>query len=263
VIEMRFLNGCAEIAAMGFGAFDDESFAPAERAPLSEHLAGCAGCRTEAQALRGLASRLTREARRDDAGAALLPGDRGVRRRSELLEAWQIGRAERRTWLPALPIAAALLVGLLLGIASPWRPWMAVHDELTAPAELQDTGSREFLLALSERPGSIGGDPAELRAIVDESVAWANDLAAKSLLVSAEKLRDDTDVLLRRDGGGAGDGIRVLPRPDDDAAPSVERLSGYFVIRARDVDHAIELARESPHLRHGGTIALREIEKGD
>jgi hypothetical protein len=36
---------------------------------------------------------------------------------------------------------------------------------------------------------------------------------------------------------------------------------GYFVIRARDLAKAIAIARDCPHLKHGGWIALRPIDK--
>ena len=75
--------------------------------------------------------------------------------------------------------------------------------------------------------------------------------------MAAEKLRDQAELVLRRDG----DGIVVTSPGPEDATPRAERLSGYFVVRAADIEQAIAIARASPHLRHGGTIELREIEE--
>ncbi len=255
---------CDEIAAMGFGAFCEAELPPAELSRLTEHLAHCADCRTEAAALRGLAQRLAREARAESVAAPGVTGtadDRGARRREQLLEAWQIGRAERRSGAPLMPLAAAVLLGLAMGLLSPWRPWTSRAGDLrppSAPGPVEPVGgeSRQVLLALHERPGSIGGDPEQRQSVIREYGDWAGGLAAASQLVAAEKLRDDADLLLRRDG----DGIAITSPGPEDSVPSDERLSGFFVVRARDLDHAIELARVSPHLRHGGTIALREIE---
>jgi hypothetical protein len=66
-------------------------------------------------------------------------------------------------------------------------------------------------------------------------------------LVSAEKLRDEAGRWLAP--GGAT--VRPAGR---------ELVTGFFVIRARDYDHALELARQSPHLKYGGTIEVRAIE---
>ncbi len=68
----------------------------------------------------------------------------------------------------------------------------------------------------------------------------------------AEKLADaPTRRLVGRDGP-------VSPaRPGARAA----RISGLFLIRARDLDRATEIARGGPHLRHGGTIVIRRIEE--
>ena len=35
---------------------------------------------------------------------------------------------------------------------------------------------------------------------------------------------------------------------------------GYFVIRARDLDEAIAIAKDCPQLRHGGCVVLRPID---
>ena len=40
-------------------------------------------------------------------------------------------------------------------------------------------------------------------------------------------------------------------------------LSGYFVIRAAGPAEAVALARTAPHLRHGGTVVVRRIGRGE
>ena len=37
-------------------------------------------------------------------------------------------------------------------------------------------------------------------------------------------------------------------------------VSGFFIVRAADDPAAIAIARESPHLRYGGSILVRRIE---
>ena len=76
---------------------------------------------------------------------------------------------------------------------------------------------------------------------VDEYRAWAVSLRERNALVGGEKLKDASTILGR---GAATDPVR-----------------GYFVITARDAAEAERIAGECPHLRYGGWIEMREIEK--
>lgn len=67
---------------------------------------------------------------------------------------------------------------------------------------------------------------------VNEYRAWARDLRDRQVVISGVKLK---------------------------SAPSP--LSGYFVIRARSDEDARRIAASCPHVRHGGTIEVREIDK--
>ncbi len=76
---------------------------------------------------------------------------------------------------------------------------------------------------------------------VDEYRAWAVTLRDRDALVGGEKLKDTSTILGR---GSVNDAVR-----------------GYFVITAPDTAEAERIARECPHLRYGGWIEMREIEK--
>jgi hypothetical protein len=43
--------------------------------------------------------------------------------------------------------------------------------------------------------------------------------------------------------------------------PSEGAIAGYFLLPASDYDHAITIAKTCPHLKHGGTIEIRQIER--
>ena len=66
---------------------------------------------------------------------------------------------------------------------------------------------------------------------VDEYRTWARGLRAQDVIIDGVKLK---------------------------SAPSP--LSGYFMIRARDLEEAKRIAASCPHVRHGGTIEVREID---
>lgn len=104
--------------------------------------------------------------------------------------------------------------------------------------------ARSYLLLLQSGAADDAG--AEARR-VSEYAAWARGLRSEGRLVSAEKLADRERVL-RGDGASTSEA-------------KGEPIVGYFVVRARDFAEAERIARSCPHLKHGGTIVLREIEK--
>jgi hypothetical protein len=106
----------------------------------------------------------------------------------------------------------------------------------------------QFVLLLQEGKEFDAGEDH-----VAEYAAWARSLGAGGRIVAGEKLKDDAVVLSSRDAGVA---IETETVASDEVAPR-----GYFVIRARDLDEAIAIAKDCPHLKHGGRISLRPIDK--
>ena len=90
------------------------------------------------------------------------------------------------------------------------------------------TQTPEFthVLFLSNGPTYVRGTGR-----VDEYRAWARDLRARNVVIDGVKLKSASSP-----------------------------LSGYFMIRARDLDEAKRIAATCPHIRHGGTIEVREID---
>jgi hypothetical protein len=131
----------------------------------------------------------------------------------------------RRRW-----VAAAALACFAVG-------W-AARDVTARPQSPPDDGPL-YLLLLSPLPED--GRAAEEQR-VQEYGAWARSLRRENRLVRAEKLGDESRVL------GAGPGTAA------DA-------SGVFLIRAASMDAAMAVARECPHLRHGGSITIRGVDR--
>lgn len=95
--------------------------------------------------------------------------------------------------------------------------------------------------------------PAEIQRILDDYGAWRSSLEEQGRLVGSNKLTDEGGRLLDR----RGDEVRVTDGP---FAESKEVISGYFLVRAADYDDAIELSERCPHLKYGGTIAVRQVD---
>ncbi|HJR63686.1 MAG TPA: YciI family protein [Gemmatimonadaceae bacterium] len=223
---------------------------------IRDHLDRCPTCRQEELELRALWSdlgRLTLPAPRADAasrfatelsrpvpadgGSGHPPVPAGPSRQRGL-------HRVRRLAIPA-GLAAALLIGVALGRAlagSSDRPGLAGGDSRS-----------QFLLLLHERPATRAIAPDELPRVVAEYAAWAGALRQEGVLVAGEKLTDDP-------------GRWVVPSPDGSHARSgpesaAGAIGGYFVIAADSYDDAVRIARECPHLRYGGEIEVRAIER--
>jgi hypothetical protein len=106
-----------------------------------------------------------------------------------------------------------------------------------------------YALLLYEDAGFKGGSHA---ALVAEYASWADSLRGEGKLVMGEELdQAETLVLV-----GAGSAARVSPR---EARSEVEVLGGFFIVRVADRDEALGLARQCPHLKHGGRVVLRRL----
>jgi hypothetical protein len=142
-----------------------------------------------------------------------------------------------RVALAAAASALLFLAGWLAGSLRPSAP----------PPAAQPT----YALLLRAGPDYREGTPADEQQRVKEYGAWARGLHQEGRLVSGEKLNDDARTLIARDGT-----VAFLDEPRPDQGP----VQGFFLIRAASLDQALEIARECPHLRHGGIIEVRAID---
>jgi hypothetical protein len=114
----------------------------------------------------------------------------------------------------------------------------------TAPRSSDLSGA--YLLLIESTPGQPAMTPEEAAARVREYGAWARGLRERDLLLSAERL----------DAGGSAVLTSGTTAP---LAAADDRLGGFFIVRAADMDNALSIARESPHVRLGGRIVVRRI----
>jgi hypothetical protein len=101
-------------------------------------------------------------------------------------------------------------------------------------------GARFVLLLYEDSTFHYPGTGAEA---VAEYTRWARSLEERGHLEFAEQL------------GAASEALPGASNVGEMAA----QISGMFVIRAATLDEAKRLAEESPHLRYGGTIAVRSF----
>ncbi len=101
----------------------------------------------------------------------------------------------------------------------------------------------------------ICGDESRLND-AERMQAWAgytNELVTAGKLRGGERLRPAaTATTLRITGGN-----RLLA--DGPFAETKEQLGGFFLVDAKDLDEAVELASKMPHLEDGGAVEVRPI----
>jgi hypothetical protein len=144
--------------------------------------------------------------------------------------------APRRRWAVPAGAAAALALfaaGVAVGVGARQRP-QAPRDDRP-----------RFMLLLYERKALV---PDTIPRVA-EYAGWAREQGRQGRLTDGEELADAAQVV-------TADG-RAVPAPD----AGVGELVGFFIISAADSEEALRVARTNPHLRYGGTIVIRPIQR--
>lgn len=112
-----------------------------------------------------------------------------------------------------------------------------------------------FVLTLHGRWPDAGSiDAAEVRRRAEEYWGWTTRLAEEGRLVAAGDLRFEPG---ERVGPG---GVIASARPGAVVEPDF--LVGMYALRAATYEDALAIARESPHVRYGGSISVRRVGMG-
>jgi hypothetical protein len=117
-----------------------------------------------------------------------------------------------------------------------------------APAAPRDPRP-QFVLMLYEDASYETAAPAELPGRITEYSNWARALGSQNY-VSGQKLVESESTISRTGIVGP-----TAPTPKDGS------VAGYFIIRAADAQEAARVAATCPHVRYGGQISVREVER--
>ena len=195
---------------------------------LQHHLASCSSCAEEAARMRNLWNAMGQLDSATANPAASVEFGRLLERRL------------RSRWWSHAKIAAAV-VGLLAAGAALGR--FVPGGE---PNEGVAPETAEFMLLIR------GNEPNRIlpeAQLTQEYRAWAEQLAGNGTLVAAEKLVDDE-----------GRWLNAAETQLEDREPSI--VGGFFIIRASGYEEAVDIAGQSPHIRYGGTIEVRAVDRG-
>ncbi len=106
-----------------------------------------------------------------------------------------------------------------------------------------------MLIFMSQSYESQGLSPDEMQARMGKWFTWQQKMAADGVVKNGNALHEQ-----RRHISGPD---RVV---SDLAATGVKELvGGYYVVTARDLEHASEIAQGYPDYDLGGTVEIREV----
>jgi hypothetical protein len=111
----------------------------------------------------------------------------------------------------------------------------------------------QFMLLLHQTPSDMSSvSPEQMQAVIAEYTAWSERLVAAGKFQGGQKLANEGGRSISANGGG----MSVTDGPYNETK---EVIGGYFTIEAADYDEAVALCDDSPHLKYGGRIEVRQI----
>ncbi len=154
-------------------------------------------------------------------------------------------------------ISAALGTLVAVGLVFIAGVTVGKRGEGTATVAPASANEKPYMLLLymtaGERESDADSNDAAELAVIDEYRQWGARMAEQGRLVGAEKLKASALVM-------AG---TATVRMDSAPADNGRVLGGYFIIRAKSLEHAQELASTHPHLKYGGEIEIRPLDLHD
>lgn len=155
----------------------------------------------------------------------------------------RLGWRSMRAALAAAAAVAVLALGVLIG--------RVTQEPGAVPGTLTGAENDLYALLLYETPGYDAPSAAEARSRYSEYSRWVGEAYQRDQFVTGEDLE-------------VGEGWLIKPTPNGPVVESASAvaagapLSGIFFIRADSAEHALELARALPHLRHGGQVVVQK-----
>lgn len=107
----------------------------------------------------------------------------------------------------------------------------------------------QFILLIREDLSRYPIPPEEMNAIVGAHIKWANDLTARGIFKGGNGIHSSGRLVEMINGD-------LMVEPIRDVR---EGVGGYYLIEARDLDAAVEIAKECPTFKDGDLVEVRQI----
>lgn len=110
---------------------------------------------------------------------------------------------------------------------------------------------KDFMLIFIGGSDAMNLSPDEMQKHMQKWFAWIDKLKNKDIYVSGEALTP---------GGKTVKGSKAVIS-DGPFAESKEVVGGYFIVKAKSIEDATEIAKDCPDLPLNGVVEVREVMK--
>lgn len=112
------------------------------------------------------------------------------------------------------------------------------------------TTPSEYLLLIRGTHWEKDLSPKEIQNFMSQWTAWYDRLTQQGKIKASQPLAHEGKIVSGKRGRTVVDGP---------FAESKEAIAGYFLLEVRDLDEALEIAKDSPGLDYGATIEVRPV----
>jgi|GEM_PF-1286002 len=146
----------------------------------------------------------------------------------------QNNKLKKRYMRTILAIAAAVLI-FIGGI-------YVERESSVSPVSINP--ERGYMLILYEDQNFRAGDPATM---AKEYGQWMQNTFARGVKITGQELDQRATVV-----GNGGQVTRMEPCNEG-------KITGYFILEASSLEDALVVAKDNPHIKYGGTIAVKSF----
>ncbi len=104
--------------------------------------------------------------------------------------------------------------------------------------------SMGYMLILHEDDQFKPGEPYEM---YQEYASWMENTIKKGITLKGQELKNEAVMV---------DNQQSLEYLDEDTSG---KTTGYFILEAKSLEVALEVARSNPHIKYGGTIEIKQF----
>ena len=112
------------------------------------------------------------------------------------------------------------------------------------------TSKAEYMLIFRGNAWHKGLSPEQMQQIADEWMAWFKRLTDEGIAIAGNPLKGEGKIV-------SGKGGRVIA--DGPFAESKEAIGGFFLLKVKTIEEAIEIAQQCPGLPYGARIEVRPV----
>ncbi|MGB8170389.1 MAG: YciI family protein [Chthoniobacteraceae bacterium] len=116
---------------------------------------------------------------------------------------------------------------------------------------MKESPTNQYMFLVRGACGHAAGlSPEQMQAHMTEVYAWIDGLTKQGVFSAAQPLTPEGKLVSGENGGTVTDGV---------FAESKEAVAGFFILNTETMEEAVNIARSSPMIKHGGHLEVRRV----